>query len=839
MKLFFASMALLAVFMAFQGTESLYAQESPPPANEVTPDPWPRKSQLNGVTYTMYQPQPDSWDGYVLVAHAAVSIQPAGAKEPIFGVLKFTAKTIVDRVARSVYLQDFAVDNLSLPSAQGDAALYQQGFGAIVPSKGRAISMDRLEAMLAIKGAEQKSREVPVLNEPPKFSFTQSPAVLIPIDGEPVWRSVQGSTLQRLINTRPFVVMDTSNGFFYVHLFDGFVTSRSLYGPWTVAKQVPQPVAKACNQLVQQRIVDLMEGEADDKTNTKPSLMQDLPQLIVTTAPTELVVTDGNPNWVPMDGTMLLYVQNTSANLFRNLNDQMIYILVAGRWFRAQDLAGPWSYVAGKDLPSDFAKIPDSSPKENVKASVSGTMQAQEAVIATQIPNTAIIYPGKVSFTPIINGEPELKPIPNTPLMYVFNSPQPIIMVGAHEWYAVQNGVWFTARSPGGTWKVAVSIPAVIYSIPVSSPLHYVTYVKIYDSTPAYVVVGYTPGYMGTIVSSDGVVVYGTGYTYVSYVSVAVWYPPPVTYGYAASVTWTPWTGWVVGFGFGWAMGTYYACAPAPYWGPMPYAPYAGFAYGPHGSAAVWGPGGWAATTGNVYQHYGSTSTVTRSSAGYNAWTGNSWSNKVGASYNSTTGRISAGQKASVSNVYTGNYAYGQRGTTYNPETGVSAKGGSATWGNTDTGQQNSAKWGEVNGPQGDTTRAAKVNDNCYASHDGNVYKNTDGGGWEKYDNGSWTPVDTSKVPQNVKSQQGAKAAGDSRSAGSSWGSKSWGGGFGSGAGSGGGSSMGSSGGGSGYGRGAMGSASTGERHWGGGIFGGFEQGGGGFGGGVGRGRRR
>jgi hypothetical protein len=51
--------------------------------------------------------------------------------------------------------------------------------------------------------------------------------------------------------------------------------------------------------------------------------------------------------------------------------------------------------------------------------------------------------------------------------------------------------------------------------------------VKIYDSTPAYVFVGYTPGYMGTIVSSDGVVVYGTGYSYVSYVSVADWYPPP------------------------------------------------------------------------------------------------------------------------------------------------------------------------------------------------------------------------------------------------------------------------------------------------------------------------
>ena len=67
---------------------------------------------------------------------------------------------------------------------------------------------------------------------------------------------------------------------------------------------------------------------------------------------------------------------------------------------------------------------------------------------------------------------------------------------------------------------------------------------RIYEVTPQYVVVGYTPGYLGTVVTTDGVVVYGTGYTYVPYIGTAVWYPVPVTYGYAA----------------------------APYWGAMPYA---------------------------------------------------------------------------------------------------------------------------------------------------------------------------------------------------------------------------------------------------------------------------
>ena len=78
----------------------------------------------------------------------------------------------------------------------------------------------------------------------------------------------------------------------------------------------------------------------------------------------------------------------------------------------------------------------------------------------------------------------------------------------------MQNGVWFTAPSPTGPWTPATSVPPEIYSIPVSSPLHYVTYVYVYDSTPTVVYTGYTPGYLGTCVSTDDTVVYGTGYAY-------------------------------------------------------------------------------------------------------------------------------------------------------------------------------------------------------------------------------------------------------------------------------------------------------------------------------------
>ena len=127
-----------------------------------------------------------------------------------------------------------------------------------------------------------------------------------------------------------------------------------------------------------------------------------------------------------------------------------------------------------------------------MKASVPGTPQAQEAVIANEIPQMATIDRAKAQFTPVVDGAPELRPVPDTSLSYVVNTPSPMIVVSPTEWYAVQNGVWFTAPGAPGPWVVASSVPAIVYSIPPSSPLHYVTYVRVYDVTPQYVVVGYT-----------------------------------------------------------------------------------------------------------------------------------------------------------------------------------------------------------------------------------------------------------------------------------------------------------------------------------------------------------
>ncbi len=94
------------------------------------------------------------------------------------------------------------------------------------------------------------------------------------------------------------------------------------------------------------------------------------------------------------------------------------------------------------------------------------------------------------------------------------NAPLPVIEVDPGSFYALDNGVWFVSNSAFGPWSVATWVPPVIYTIPRSSPLHYVTYVRVYEATPEVVYEGYTPGYVGSYVAPGSTVVYGSGWYY-------------------------------------------------------------------------------------------------------------------------------------------------------------------------------------------------------------------------------------------------------------------------------------------------------------------------------------
>ena len=137
------------------------------------------------------------------------------------------------------------------------------------------------------------------------------------------------------------------------------------------------------------------------------------PEIIVSTTPAELLVTQGKPQMKPIGGTNLLYVENTSGDMFLDLDDQSYYVALTGRWYRSKSLEkGPWTFVEGDDLPKDFAKIATSNPKANVLATVPGTPAAQEAVIANSIPQTAEVNREEAKYEAQYDGEPRFDAVP-------------------------------------------------------------------------------------------------------------------------------------------------------------------------------------------------------------------------------------------------------------------------------------------------------------------------------------------------------------------------------------------------------------------------------------------
>ncbi len=743
-------------------------------SEELPPDVgWPRILSGSGLTFTVYQPQLDSWDGFTLEAHAAVAVETGGEQPPVFGVVNLSARTLVDKDERLVAFEDLKVADARFPSAPEQAQAYGQALHDALPKELRSVSLDRLEAQLAIQQARVKAKAQPLKNAPPRIVFMQQPSLLVYIDGQPQYVPVEGTNLTRVVNTRVLLLKDPA-GKLYLHVLDGYMEAATLSGPWIIAMKPSPDAAKAETAARELRQIDLLEGQEDNETKKKPSLATGPAlQIIVAITPTELIVTEGKPNYVPISGTSLLYVKNTTADVFKLLTDQMTYVLLGGRWFRAKSLDGPWEFVAAKSLPKDFAKIPDSSPKENVKAAIPGTRQAQEALIANQIPTTARVDIKSASFALQTDGEPKLAPIDGTSLHYVLNASAPVIRVDDKTWYACQDGIWFVANSLNGPWAVATTVPAVIYSIPPSSSVYYVTYVRVYRATPTYVYVGYTPGYYGAVVAPGGIVVYGTGYYYSPWVG-RYWYGYPVTYGMGVGMAWTPWTGWAFGFGFGWPYGPAWYRPPAPWWGP-----YYGWGYNARGGITAWGPGGWASTTGNIYGQRAGFSTVQRGAAGYNAFTGNQWATRYGTAYNSTTGTLISGQKGAVKNVYSGNYASGGRGTATNTNTGASVSGGKVTVGNayrgtsTTVGGISTSKPGEAprgivgaKGDQGSVIAVGTPGDKqVFGTKDGNVYRRGDNGQWEQVTPPSNVAKPGSQTPANSRTPVPYSGGGAARDA--------------------------------------------------------------------------
>ena len=717
-------------------------------------NPWPREATRGDEKISMYQPQLEVWQGDELRAYAAVSVVSKSNKTPKYGVLWFTAHTEVDKVNRQVTLDDFQITKVKFPTLKAKEAEYQSFLQAKLPGKSKIISLDRMETALAASESQQAEiKGLPVKNDPPRIIFATKPSVLVLIDGPIQLQDLSGTDLRRVLNTRAEIYFDTKKNKYYLNVMDGWMeASDAVSGPWSYAATIPDDMKDIAISIQEQQQSKAPEG------TTLPSLKQadkdrKIPEIYVSSDPAELLVTEGPPQLEAIPGASLEYVKNTTANIFHETGSLDYYILVAGRWFRSKSLeSGPWEFVDAKSLPTGFSTIPDNNPKAGILVSVSGTGPAKEALIANSIPQTATITRNQAQLQVEYDGDPQFKDIDGTDLQYAFNTATPVIRVDGNNYYAVENAVWFAGPAPVGPWTVATSVPVAIYSIPPSSSLHYVTYVKVYRSTSDVVYVGYTPGYYGTVVSSTTTtVVYGTGWYYPPYVG-HYWYGAPYTYGVGVASTWSSGTGWSITIGVGYTYGYPYYY---PWWGPW------GGYYGTCCWGPAWGYGYGGYASANVYGRWGNTAYADTRAAWANPYTGNYGRTSRTSFQNTQGGTVGVAGRGANANIYTGNTVAGRGAMGYNPTTGVVAGGGAGYAGNMYTGQGAAGRGGFAYNTNTGAGIAAG-NNNIYAGKDGDVYRyDRQNGNWSQNNGNGWKS--TSRTQSGMKQQQQARSTGQQR----------------------------------------------------------------------------
>jgi len=490
------------------------------PARADDPD-WPRQFDTSSGSFVIYQPQPEDLRGDLLESRAAFSLKKSKDASPLFGVLWYTEHIAIDRDSSTVTARAFDVTKVRLPGiTPEEASRYEHQVETEAAGWDLSGSVEELKAGLAAAEHERES-VAGLVNTPPKIMFYERRAILVVYDGAPDFDTIQGSELLRAVNTPYAVVFDPRDRSYYLNGANLWYRASNALGPWSNIDNPPSGI----------RAVVPPDTTASDQVDGPP------PDVLTATEPTELIASDGPPQYAPLVQDELLYMTNTESDVILEVSTQNLYVLLSGRWFRAPSKDGPWTFVRGDSLPASFAQVSPDSPKGNILASVAGTDQAEDAVADAEIPQTSAIRRDDRGFRVAYDGQPRFDPVEGTDLEYAVNTDAEVILDHGR-YYACDQGVWYVSIDPMGPWDVCDTEPPGLDDIPPSSPVYDVRYVYIYDSTPDIVYVGYLPGYLGCY-PYYGTVYYGTGYRYHAWRGRTHYYPRRFTWGFHAR--YNPW----------------------------------------------------------------------------------------------------------------------------------------------------------------------------------------------------------------------------------------------------------------------------------------------------------
>ena len=138
---------------------------------------------MANATAIVYQPQISQWVGNRIDFRSAVAIRTAGKTDEAFGVVFASARTKVDKSARTVVIDRLEITKSDFPTLPDHGAAYSAELQKRFASAVRIVALDQLKASPAL--AATAAPPVAVQNTPPTVIVSYTPAILVPIDGRP------------------------------------------------------------------------------------------------------------------------------------------------------------------------------------------------------------------------------------------------------------------------------------------------------------------------------------------------------------------------------------------------------------------------------------------------------------------------------------------------------------------------------------------------------------------------------------------------------------------------------------------------------------------------------
>jgi hypothetical protein len=180
----------------------------------------------------------------------AVSLKSKSSKL-IFGAVWFRATMKTDLDERIVELEKLDIIQARFPDTdEKKAEEFARLFEEKVEGSSLHMSLDHLLATMEMIDT-QRDLSDDLNNDPPQIFYHENPAVLVMIDGDPIFRETDDKNIDYVVNTPFFLVKEKSSGQYFLRGGKFWYSTENILAGWTSKEKVPVDVFKLSEKAME------------------------------------------------------------------------------------------------------------------------------------------------------------------------------------------------------------------------------------------------------------------------------------------------------------------------------------------------------------------------------------------------------------------------------------------------------------------------------------------------------------------------------------------------------------------------------------------------------------